>query len=292
MKRFFKSAGFILLYLAIYFIMQIVYLIGAMVVSTVSILVKNPEANQNVLINEAVGRMGDHILPSIIVAAIISFGIYYLICLGRKTSLFKVCSFSKLSLKGTVLMIPAAISMSMVISFILSKIYSMGIMEDAFNKHGDLMGGIMGNNTLLTLLAVGLIGPFIEEVIFRGLVYKELKGNLSVTAALIIQAVLFGLYHMQVIQSIYSVFIGLAFGIVYIWFKSIWAPIILHVVYNTNFVVLSRMTNDSIIDRYPLLVFVISIVILVASFIALYKERIIEEDTHEVVVQESEILEG
>lgn len=292
MKKFFKTSGFILLYLAIYFILQLVYLIGAMVVSMVSTMSNNPDIDQSALINHTVTRINNHILPAIIVAAIISFGIYYLICRGRKTTIFKVCEFNRISLQKVALMIPAAISLGFVVGFLISKVYSLGILDEAFSTHQDLMGDIMGGSTIMTFLAVGLMGPFIEEVIFRGLIYKELRGSLSIIPALIIQAVLFGLYHMQVIQAIYSVFIGIAFGLVFIWFKSIWAPVILHVVYNSTFVVLSRIPEGSFIDQYPNLVFIINLVILITSFIFLYKERIVEvEDAEEPTITNDNILE-
>ena len=60
-------------------------------------------------------------------------------------------------------------------------------------------------NIILAILGVGIIGPIIEEIIFRGLIFNELKNIMPVSVVIIAQGILFGLCHFNLMQSIYLV---------------------------------------------------------------------------------------
>ena len=77
-----------------------------------------------------------------------------------------------------------------------------------------------------------LVGPVIEEIIFRGIIFNDLRAHVNVAAAVVIQAVIFGLFHMNLLQGIYAGMIGLAFGVIYVWTKSIFASMTAHITFN------------------------------------------------------------
>ena len=108
------------------------------------------------------------------------------------------------------------------ISFIMSLLENAGLAPDMFEQYSDSMNALMNNqNIVLLVIAIGIIAPLIEEIIFRGLIFNLLKKNMPVWAALIIQAFLFGLAHLNFIQGSYAFVLGIIMGLALMWSKSI-----------------------------------------------------------------------
>lgn len=87
---------------------------------------------------------------------------------------------------------------------------------------------IYGSSVLLQLVVAGIVAPIVEEMIFRGLIYKRLREFANIKIAAIISAVLFGVFHGNWVQAPYAIIIGLVAVFVYEKYKSIIAPILLH----------------------------------------------------------------
>ncbi|MDP8216375.1 MAG: type II CAAX endopeptidase family protein [Candidatus Kaelpia imicola] len=84
----------------------------------------------------------------------------------------------------------------------------------------------------LTSLFVILIGPFVEELFFRGLLYTVLKKSIGGLQALVISSLLFAFLHMNIIG--FFPILALAFLFVYLYEKtgSLWCSIFVHVLHN------------------------------------------------------------
>lgn len=67
----------------------------------------------------------------------------------------------------------------------------------------------------LGLLIYGVISPFAEELVFRGLVYFRMKRYVSVPMAMAASSCLFGIYHGNLVQTFYGTL--LAMLIVYLY---------------------------------------------------------------------------
>lgn len=96
------------------------------------------------------------------------------------------------------------------------------------------------SNIPFEILATGIVIPTVEELLFRGLIYQRARGIFSFPIALLLSSAIFGLFHGNVVQGIYAFVLGIIFGYAYEKFKSIWAPIILHVCANCLSVVISE----------------------------------------------------
>ncbi len=86
--------------------------------------------------------------------------------------------------------------------------------------------------SLLALLYGVIAGPIAEELIFRGVMMRYLQKAMPFAVANIIQATLFGIYHMNVMQAIYTGAIGLLFGYICYRGGSLWFSTIIHVIFN------------------------------------------------------------
>ncbi len=103
---------------------------------------------------------------------------------------------------------------------------------------------IYGSSLWLQILTAGIMGPIVEEYVFRGLIYKRaLRFSKPITAALI-SSILFGIYHGNWIQLPYAFLLGLALAFVYEKYKNMFAPILLHISSNMISVIITQLTKD------------------------------------------------
>ena len=84
--------------------------------------------------------------------------------------------------------------------------------------------------TVSMWLYVGLIGPICEEVMFRGVLMKELK-PLGKNFAIVTSALMFGLFHDDVVQGTFAFLFGLILGFVAMEYSLVWS-IALHIFNN------------------------------------------------------------
>jgi len=78
---------------------------------------------------------------------------------------------------------------------------------------------------------------------FRGVVYNRIKIMSNEVVAIILSAVIFGAFHMNWVQGIYAGMLGLCLAYVYSKYKSVIAPIIVHVVCN-SISILATLAKD------------------------------------------------
>ena len=102
---------------------------------------------------------------------------------------------------------------------------------------------VVNNSIIITLLSVGLIGPVCEEIVFRGSIFKNLSDKLSIKWAIIIQAILFSAYHMNLVQAFPTLVLGLVTGFVVYYTNSIWSGIIVHILNNLTAIILSNVLS-------------------------------------------------
>ena len=66
----------------------------------------------------------------------------------------------------------------------------------------------------LMYLYVVILGPIAEELLFRGVAMKYFRRIMPFAAANLLQALMFGIYHMNLMQSLYTLAAGLIFGLI------------------------------------------------------------------------------
>lgn len=89
-----------------------------------------------------------------------------------------------------------------------------------------------GKYPFLTFVTTVLGAPLIEEIIFRGLIYKHLKRAVPVWLAVVIQGILFAIAHGQLLWMTYTFVLGVVFALLYDYFDSLWPCILAHLCFN------------------------------------------------------------
>ncbi|HVZ36209.1 MAG TPA: CPBP family intramembrane glutamic endopeptidase, partial [Polyangiaceae bacterium] len=87
------------------------------------------------------------------------------------------------------------------------------------------------------LLSAGVLGPLVEELLFRGTLFRNLRVRFNPGLAALASSALFGLGHHDhvgtFIVAVYSV-------LAYTRTRSLWAPIVLHALNNIGWILLSK----------------------------------------------------
>lgn len=105
-------------------------------------------------------------------------------------------------------------------------------------------------------VAVGILAPLVEEIVFRGAILRTLLGLMSKKnhwVAILISAAIFGVVHGNVAQFINALLMGLVLGWMYYRTGSLVPGILLHWVNNTVAYVLANVvpqSNEKLIDIF------------------------------------------
>lgn len=159
-----------------------------------------------------------------------------------------------------------AIALTITLSFF--SISLTNLLVEFFPGYGQVSDSIADSfsSTWNQLLIIVLL-PIFEEIFFRGIIFNEMRKRINITVAIIIQAIIFGAFHGNILQGIYTSILGIALALVYHWTRSIWAPIIIHVIYNflgTMVVPILVYYTSYLLIPYLIVSAILTVVLLVA----------------------------
>lgn len=96
-----------------------------------------------------------------------------------------------------------------------------------------------------------LAAPLAEEMVFRGVIYRRLRRKGSALRAGAISTLLFALYHGNLPQGLYALFVGAVFAVLAESYGSAAAPILAHMAANTVSVLLTWAGTGEILGASP-----------------------------------------
>ncbi len=82
------------------------------------------------------------------------------------------------------------------------------------------------------LLLYGVVSPFVEEVIFRGFLYGRMRVYMPKVVAVLLSALLFGVYHGNLVQGIYGFVMAVLYTLVYEKYKNFYLVVFMHAITN------------------------------------------------------------
>lgn len=272
MRSFVKTAWNVLKPILTYYLIALSYV--AVIAVIYNFIWEYQQASSGVLIDMDLmfeTLLNNHMAIGTIIAAVSIFLIYSSKMRKRDMNIFEVYRFKKLPLSKAIASLIAGMTfMSMSFIYIVFAYF----LDSSILEPGNGSITVQGI-TLLGFIKTGLIAPIIEEFIFRGIIFYELQSKTSIKRTILIQGILFGIFHINPfmigISSVFGVFLGL----IYIWTGSIWAPILMHIG-NNLFLSLLRL-NPNFLDKHQVLFLIILGVTFLAlpfSLFYLYKNRV------------------
>lgn len=288
MKKFLKSSALALLFFIAHWVVQLFFsiLIANIVVFIDTLKDTLQATDSGTFIYKGIEVTLEEVnmiyssmaaIPAVIMTAIFLIVLYWGVFKLLNIKFREYINLRKLSKKLNIYGLMCGAALYYPVIFIISSTFIKDLSPEANN----VMEQIMKNSPfIMQFIGVGIIGPIIEEITFRGLIYSNMKKSVPVVPAIIIQALLFGLIHMNLQQFIYASFLGIVFGFILEWTGSLSTTILAHIGFNSVsllsgklFSVLGKILHEEQLALLFLLLFVVSVVISITIIQLFYKNR-------------------
>lgn len=117
-----------------------------------------------------------------------------------------------------------------VVNAVFDLLLSLLPKEDA--AYGALAEALGAAPVPVVLLSVCVIGPVLEELLFRGLIYRRVRDYAGVPAAVLISAASFGIIHGNITQGLIAGTFGIVLALLYEHYGNLTVPVIAHIANN------------------------------------------------------------
>jgi uncharacterized protein len=121
--------------------------------------------------------------------------------------------------------------------------------EDSISEGIKRASGLNPLLVVLQLIAIGLIGPMAEEILFRGFLQDWLTKDWGAGVGVMASALLFALFHIDVPLLPTLFLLGMALALLKSWTKNLWAPILFHC-FNNTIATLVDMSGSGLVGYF------------------------------------------
>lgn len=137
----------------------------------------------------------------------------------------------KAKLLHYIYIIIAGISLQYLVTAILTYITMTN--PDMMRSYNNMVNtSFSKSNGILTILAVSILAPTGEELLFRGLIQNYTNRITEPILSIIINGLLFGLYHMNPVQMCYALPVGILLAYITYVSNTVYPAILLHMAVN------------------------------------------------------------
>ncbi len=143
------------------------------------------------------------------------------------------------------------------------------------NEYEELMTTL--SHTASGVIAIALIGPIAEEVVFRGAIMGYmLRKGIAPWIAIATSAIAFGIIHMNPIQIPFAIIAGIIFGVLYYKTGNILLSTFVHIVNNTIATYCANMetsSQESVITQ-PVIIAAVVAAFASATFLTIFWKKL------------------
>ena len=138
-----------------------------------------------------------------------------------------------------------------------------------FTGFNEVADSLYGGSIIFEFIAMVIIAPLLEEILFRGIIFARLREYMSVKVAIVISALIFGIIHGNVVQGIYAFIIGICLAYIYERYNTLLAAVLFHMSANLMSVIMTECEPVVHFISKPLAYNIIGVVCLVMGIIML-----------------------
>lgn len=132
--------------------------------------------------------------------------------------------------------------MAVTLCFSLNALLGFSGLDKISQKYQEVAQTLYSGGVLLEIITVGILGPICEELIFRGLMFRRMCEYTKPAIAVIASALVFAIYHGNIVQGVYAFVLGIVMAVCYQRFQTLWASIVIHVAANITSVCLTEIS--------------------------------------------------
>ena len=182
--------------------------------------------------------------------------------------------------KGLHISIISAILLSYLLGDVMSRLLSFIPPHWMYYEQLDeLLQRSLQGNTVILFVSIVVLGPIIEEILFRGILYESLKAKHSKRSAIVISSIIFSIIHLNIIQGINAFFAGIIFCMAYEKNRSILVPILMHTANNFfAFINIFMLWGTGVLEQIA--VILIEILLIITNIIQNFLKEDISGKNH------------
>ena len=159
---------------------------------------------------------------------------------GEKLS--TLIPFHKIKLSSAVLIFVYVLALFPLVSLV--NYISMLFVENTVSSIADQLFDMP---MWVMILSIGIFGPFIEEIVFRGVILQSFQRTGRIVGSIVLSSLMFGMIHMNFNQFAYGTVMGIMLALLVEATGSVLSSFIAHAFFNT-FEVVSMYTNKDVIE--------------------------------------------
>ncbi len=208
-------------------------------------------------------KLSEFINSNMLLITIITF-IIFIIIFKHYYKKYQINYNQKISFKTIMLLILIGTCINTSYNIIMSNVNSIYNFTNAYDK--------IEVNILISIICTGILGPILEEFLFRGIIFNKFKNFNKQMTSILLTSFVFAFCHSTFIQILYAFCLSFILIYVYDKYKTIKAPIIVHITSNivNIFICLLIMKN----------IYILNITLLIISIIVLFiiNQKLIKKD--------------
>ena len=114
-----------------------------------------------------------------------------------------------------------------------AQLFEFFLNQIGLSTKGAIESATSADDSFMLVIYAAFVGPFVEELLIRGGVVYRLK-HYGKIFSILISAMAFGLFHMNLIQGVFAFFVGILFAYIALEYSFLWA-VFFHILNNFGF---------------------------------------------------------
>ncbi|WP_185897168.1 type II CAAX endopeptidase family protein [Paenibacillus zeisoli] len=220
------------------------------------------------------GWLGENNVLGFIFFDTISLAVFYVVMrLIHKKSLIVECNFSAIPPRAGIVMGILGAAMGVWVQCF----FKIPYFADNFPQFQQLFD-YLTTASLPVFIAFLILHSMYKEVYFRALIYNVLRPAFSVPMSIIVTGIIYGglFFNWDIPLTIYASAGALIFGLLFEWYRSIWAPIINEIVLFGTYFVMKKLQLT--FSAGIVIAMVASSVVIIYTMYWLWKRREIDQE--------------
>lgn len=271
MKNFLKQLGKAICYFLLYFgvqnIIGFVYMMVYIIEATVKAAGEGGPDVEAISLG-AVEYLMQKQNSLVIISGIITILFLTVFFLIRRKNVLTESGVKKTQGKYIPIAIGLGVGYMLIINFGLCLLPESWLMA-----YSEQSSGLVEGSAAAIIVSTMIMAPFIEEIIFRGLMLSRLRKGMPDVVAVLICALIFGLAHGQILWMTYAFGLGIVLGLVAVKSDSVIPGLILHMVFNICGVVVPSLLGEVVAVEVCVVMVVIGVLLTAALLAILLRNK-------------------
>lgn len=189
----------------------------------------------------------------------------------RKGNIIEFCRFKAMTLKDTVIVLLVTIAGIIFTLHLINTSFFLKYLPEFDNYVKDAIKG----NLFATFFMAGLLLPTCEEILFRGLIFNEMRKGLPVVVVLFLHILIYMPFQPTVSIAVYAYLNFFIYALVFILTDSLWSSIIFEGLGAVGLYATKLLGFDRVIrnwgDPYLITVSIVSLILILIGVFSLRK---------------------